>query len=186
MPDSKQLEQIRGMSAEEQEQTICKIEESAYEYEKLYGGCARATLRALQEYLGIGDGEAFRAATPFAAGTGRSGELCGALIGGIMAIGLVYAAEEFEDGEAESRPLALKSPPYQRAMEHTIKLCDRFREEFGSFRCLDIMKTVFGKAWNLRDDEARAEFLQPRIHDRCGEVTGKSARLAAEVILEKV
>jgi len=174
------------MSAEEQEQIIRKIEQSANEYEKLYGGCARCTLGALQKHLGIGSGEVFRAATPFAAGTGRSGELCGALIGGIMAIGLVYAAEEFEDGDAESRPLASNSPPYQQAMEHTIKLCDRFREEFGGFRCLDIMKKVFGKAWNLRDDEARAEFRQPRIHDRCGEVTGKGARLAAEVILEKV
>lgn len=186
MSDSKLLGKIRWMSAEEQEQIIRNIEQSACEYEKLYGGCARSTLRALQEHLGIGHDEAFRAATPFSGGTGRSGELCGALIGGVMAIGLVYAAGEFEHGKAESRPLAVKSPPYERAGERTIKLCDRFREEFGSLRCRDVMKKVFGKVWDLREPEARAEFLQPRLHDRCGEVTKKSARLAAEVILEKV
>lgn len=186
MSDSKLLEQIRGMSAEKQEQIIRKIEQSAYEYEQLYGGCARCTLHALQEHLGIGDREIFAASTPFAAGIGRNGELCGALIGGIIAIGLVEAPREFEQGEAESRPLCLTSPAYVKAGEQTIKLCDRFREEFGSLTCRDVMKKVFGKAWNLRDAEVRAEFLQARIHDRCGEVTGRSARLAVEVILEKV
>lgn len=62
MSDKKQLEKIRGMSLEKQ--VIRKIEQSAYEYEWLYGGCGRSTLRALQEGLGIDDGDTFRAQPP--------------------------------------------------------------------------------------------------------------------------
>ncbi len=184
MSDKKQLEKIRGMSPEEQEQVIHKIEQSAYEYEWLYGGCGRSTLRALQEGLGIDDGETFRAATPFSGGA-HNNELCGALAGGIMAIGLVYASGEFEQGKVEDRPLSVKSPVYERAGERANKLCDRFREEFGGLRCRDVMQKLHGKVWNLQNPEERAEYVQPRLHDKCGEVAQKTARFAAEVILEK-
>lgn len=184
MSDKKQLEKIRGMSPEEQEGVIRKIEQSAYEYEWLYGGCGRSTLRALQEGLGIDDGETFRAATPFSGGA-HNNELCGALVGAIMAIGLVYASGEFEQGKVEDRPLGVKSPVYERAGEQANKLCDRFREEFGGLNCRDVMQKLHGKVWNLQNPEERAEYVQPRLHDKCGEVAQKTARLAAGVILEK-
>ena len=184
MSDKKQLEKIKRMSPEEQEQVIQKIEQSAYEYEWLYGGCGRSTLRALQEGLGIGDGETFRGITPFSGGA-HNNELCGALSGGMMAIGLVYASGEFEKGTAEERPLAVKSPAYEKAGEQANKLCDRFREEFGGLKCRDVMYKLHGKVWNLRVPEERAEYVQPHLHDKCGLVTKKAARLAAEVILEE-
>ena len=178
------INQIMQMSIEEKESTILSIEKSACEYERLYGGCARSTLRALQEHLGIGNNDTFRAATPFSGGTGRSGEVCGALVGAIMAIGLIYADDEFEEGKPESRPLCVKSSHYEKTMERTIKLCDQFRQEFGGLKCPDVMNKLFGKIWDLRDPEMRAQCSQPSIHDRCGEVTGKAARLAATLILK--
>ena len=184
MSDNKQLEKIRGMSPEEQEQVIQKIEQSAYEYEWFYGGCGRSTLRALQEGFDIGDGDTFRAVTPFSGGV-HNNELCGALVGGTMAVGLVYASGEFEQGKVEERPLAIKSPVYERAGERANKLCDRFREEFGGLKCRDVMHKLHGRVWNLQVPEERAEFVQPRLHDTCGEVAKKAARLAAEVILEE-
>jgi C_GCAxxG_C_C family probable redox protein len=178
------IEKIRRMGIEEKESTILSIEKSASEYERLYGGCARSTLRALQEHLGIGSNDTFRAATPFSGGTGRSGEVCGALVGAIMAIGLVYADGEFEEGKPESRPLCVRSSHYEKTMERTIKLCDQFRGEFGGLKCPDVMSKLFGKVWDLRDPEMRVQYSQPSIHDRCGEVTGKTARLVATLILE--
>ena len=183
MSDKSLLEEIRAMSPEKQEQVIRTIEESAYRYEWLYGGCGRSTLRALQEGLGIDDGETFRAATPFSGGA-HNNELCGALAGGLMAIGLVYASGEFEQGEVEERPLAVKSPVYEKVGERANMLCDRFREEFGGLRCRDVMDKLHGKVWNLQNFEERAEYVQPRIHDTCGEVAKKTARLVSEVILD--
>jgi len=182
--DNELIEKIRSMSPEEQEGVIHKIEQNAYEYERFYGGCGRSALRALQEGFGIGDGEVFKAATPFSGGA-HNNELCGALVGAIMAIGLVYASGEFEQGKDEDRPLAVKSPVYERAGEQANKLCDLFREEFGGLKCRDVMQKLHGKVWNIQVREERAEFVQPRLHDTCGEVAKKAARFAAEVILEK-
>jgi C_GCAxxG_C_C family probable redox protein len=183
MSHSKLLEKIGKMSDLEKKQIIQKIGQSADEYEKLYGGCARNTLRALQEHLGIGGSDVLKAATPFAAGTCRGEELCAALIGGIMAIGLAYASGEPEQGDATSRPLCVGSPSYEKSRQLTVKLCQRFSQQFGGLACQDVMNKVFGKSWNLNEPAVRAEFVQPQVHDRCGEVTREAARLAAEVIL---
>jgi C_GCAxxG_C_C family probable redox protein len=186
MSESKQLEKIRGMSAAEQAQIIRQIEQSAYEYERRYGGCARCTLGALQDHLGLGDHETFAASTPFGAGIGRNGELCGALIGGLIAIGLAEASRGFiEQGSDETRPLCLKSPPYLKAGALTRKLCDRFREEYGGLTCREVMAKVFGRPIDMKDDKDRAYFIQPWVHDHCADVVKESARLTAEVLMEK-
>jgi len=46
------------------EDLLDRIEESARNYETNYHGCSRCVLAALQEHLGIGDGESFKASTP--------------------------------------------------------------------------------------------------------------------------
>ncbi len=93
--------------------------------------------------------------------------------------------ENLNRGKVEERPVGVKSPVYERAGEQANKLCDHFREEFGGLNCRDVMQKLHGKVWNLQNPEERAEYVQPRLHDKCGEVAQKTARLAAEVILEK-
>ena len=167
---------VKKLNDREREEILLKVEQTAAEDERAITGCARSVLHALVEHLGIGDKEVIKAAAPLAGGVARSGHLCGALMGGIMAMGLAYAPSILRG--------ALEVPGYAKAMELAGVLCDRFKSEFGALNCQEIQRLMWGRSWNLREPSEREEFLRPEFHDRCGDVAGKAARLAAEIILE--
>jgi len=153
-----------------------KIEKTAYNYEKVYHGCSQCVLRALQEHLQLGDGEAFKAASALAGGVARMGETCGALSGGIMAIGLACGREKLEDTKLSTQ--------YAKAMELAVNLYQRFEKELGSAKCRDIQTSLFGRSFDLKDPKEREEFIKAGGYEKCPEVVKKAARLAAEVILK--
>ncbi len=93
------------------------------------GNCAQAVLRAFAADLGLEQGTAMRVAAGFGAGMGRSQELCGAVTGAVMAIGLKHGAPRPDDAEAKERTYAL-----------TRELMERFRAEFGSCLCRDLLR----------------------------------------------
>lgn len=68
-----------------------------------------------------------RIATPFGAGIARHGEICGALVGASMALGLMYGREDAADRETRDA-LYVKVDTLLRAFEH----------EYGSVRCIDL------------------------------------------------
>jgi C_GCAxxG_C_C family probable redox protein len=53
--------------------------------------CAQAIFAAFSAKLGVSSELALRVAAPFGAGMGRAGEVCGALTGALMVLGLEYA-----------------------------------------------------------------------------------------------
>lgn len=157
------------------EQFLRKIEEDAFEYEKKYHGCSQCVLRALQDHLNLGDGDAFKAASAFAGGIGSLGETCGALTGGIMAIGLAVGRDKLEDSTLSSR--------YQKAMELTRELHRRFKKEFGSVKCWSIQKTIFGRHFGISAEPI--EFIRAGGYEECPKVVKKAARIAGEIILRE-
>ncbi|MFC1916003.1 C-GCAxxG-C-C family protein [Chloroflexota bacterium] len=143
---------------------------------------------ALQHYLGIGDVETFKAATAFTgAGTyiyepidqgfASGSEMCGALCGGVMAIGSVYGRSEYIEGIG-----AHEQPEYMESILRSRKFCHKYHQRFGSLRCSDVKMTVRGPNWMKYSSHGTVEALSD--HDKCGEVAGAAARLVAEVILE--
>ena len=65
------------------------------------------------------------------------------------------------------------------------KLYDKFVEEYGSPICKDVHQKLFGRTFNLMDKEDYAEFEKMGAHDdKCPVVSGKTARWAAEIILD--
>ena len=153
-----------------------KIGAAAYNYEKTYHGCSQCVLAALQEHLQIGNKESFRAASALAGGVARMGEICGALLGGVMAIGLAYGREQLEDGRV--------SPQYAKAMELAANLYRRFEGELGSTRCWDIQEASLGRSFDLKDPIQREEFVGAGGYEKCSEVAQKAAQLTTKVILE--
>jgi len=75
---------------------IEEIGKKALEYDK-YSGCSQSVLLALQEAFDTGNMESFKAATVLSGGVARKGETCGALIGGLLALGLVIGREDMTD-----------------------------------------------------------------------------------------
>ena len=55
---------------------------------------------SVEIHLHLGNGEALKASIALSAGIARMGETCGALTGGIMAIGLVLGREELDNIQA--------------------------------------------------------------------------------------
>jgi len=82
------------------EELLNKIEETAHNYEKEFHGCSRCVFKALQDHLDLGDGPTLKASTPLAAGVAMRGETCGALLGGMLAVGIVTAEEDLKDSNA--------------------------------------------------------------------------------------
>jgi C_GCAxxG_C_C family probable redox protein len=177
MDKDQKLRQLAGMDAGKKRQLIKAIEETACSNAKTYRGCSQWPLYALQKHLKMEDRHTFRAASALAGGVAGSGETCGALLGALMAIGLAYGRDKLESIET--------SEAFAEALERSVRMCDRFKHEFGSLRCRDVQQALFGRSWNLRDPQERNEFLGRDDIDKCSDrVIKKSAGLAAEVILE--
>jgi len=168
------IEQARKMSDAERKNLLDKIEQNAFDNEVNYFGCSQVVLNALQRHLDIGDGGALKSASALAGGVAAMRESCGALLGGVMAIGLVYGRTKVEDDKIGPENIG-----FLEARVRSAKLCEQYKEKFGSLRCGDVMKEVG------RKDFPRFDTLEAfEDHAKCAKVTGPAARLAAEVILE--
>ncbi|MEM1545848.1 MAG: C-GCAxxG-C-C family protein [Candidatus Methanomethylicia archaeon] len=162
------------------EDVVKKVGDLAYYYELVYHGCSQCVLKAIQDSLNVGDNLTFKAATAFAGGIARAGEECGALMGGIMAISVVYGRDRLEE--------SIVSSGYLKAMELSVKLYEEFKKEFGSVKCSDIQKKLFGRSFNLRSEEDRKKFAEAGAYgpSGCAQVVKKGAMLAAKIILENL
>jgi C_GCAxxG_C_C family probable redox protein len=149
------------------------------------GGCSQAVLGALQETLGIGSRDSFRAATVLSGGVARRGETCGALIGALMALGIERGRDTMADGAAYSRAVTEAQPLIE---EFTRTVCARFNLDrpLESTLCRHIQERIFGRWFDLSQDDERQAFLAAGGHDedRCPLVCALAAEAAASAILK--
>jgi C_GCAxxG_C_C family probable redox protein len=146
---------------------------AAYYNDRVYEGCSRSVLYALQGHLHLEDKGALKASTALAGGIARMGETCGALIGGIMAIGLVLGHEDLSDIQA-----------YRDTMAASYQMYERFKEEMGSTICFEIQKTLFGRSFDFKRDEDAEEWYKAGGLEKCPLVCGVAARIAADIIID--
>ena len=168
----------------EESHLIQKIREKACDNDK-YGGCSQAVLAALQEGLNIGDLKTLKSATVLPGGGGWRGETCGALIGALMALGLVTGRDNLENTDK-----------YSYAMDISQDIIEEFKDElratFGfnanlqSTLCWDIQKSIFGKSYDLACQADRQAFLDDggRTKKGCGTTCAVAAGVAARKLLE--
>ena len=154
------------------EKLLDRVAWAAYYNDRVYEGCTRSVLQALQSHLHLGDVEALKASTALAGGVARMGETCGALIGGVMAIGLVLGREELENIQA-----------YRDTMEASYKVYYRFKEELGSTICFEIQKSLLGRSFDFKSDEEAEEWYKAGGLEKCPMVCAIAARIAADMIL---
>jgi len=141
-----------------------------------FHGCAQITLKALQDTLGLTNIEVFKSASPLAGGVARSGEVCGALLGALLCVGMVFGRSRLERTDL--------SEDYAKAMEVACKIYDEFKEEFGTTICRELHKKLFGRVYNLRDPQDIKEFIESGSWNKCAEVMAKAAEIAARNIIK--
>jgi C_GCAxxG_C_C family probable redox protein len=154
------------------EELLDRVQRRAEEYCYLMRNCARGTATALFEEFGLGNVETIKALAAFP-GIGMTEGACGAVSGGLLALGLVFSNEDLTN--------YLDPAPHLAARAFT----DRFQETFGSLGCADIQKFIFGKYYDpLASFENLQAFNEANAREKCPLAPGVGARIAAEIILD--
>ena len=121
----------------------------------LSDNCAQTSFAVLQREFGLDGGTILKALTPFP-GIALRGETCGAVVGCLMAIGLVYGRDNLDDWEGYISSL----PPSRR-------FCRRFEEAQGSTACASLLETKLGRRFNLADRDEAMEYAAARGAEAC-------------------
>lgn len=90
--------------------------------------CSQSVLGALAPGLGLSRIKALRVASAYGGGICRRGDLCGAVTGGLMAIGLKF-------GHANAQDLAAKEKTYRIAQE----FIQWFEKRYSTLLCRELL-----------------------------------------------
>ncbi len=138
------------------------------------GNCAQTSFAVLQEEFNLDGKQILRALTPFP-GIALRGETCGAVVGCLMAIGLIYGRDNLDDWKEYLASL----PPSRR-------FCRRFVEQNGSTACSAILEAKLGRPFDLADREQAFQYAASGGPKVCEGIIASGVQIAAEVINRKV
>ena len=105
----------------------------AHQYHKQGYSCAQSVAGAFADLTGWEPEQLFAAAGSFGGGVGGSHEeLCGAISGAVMTLGLLTPADPADPAGSKKRSVALSK-----------ELQKRFSEKFGALRCRELLQNKF-------------------------------------------
>ncbi|MGB9866629.1 MAG: C-GCAxxG-C-C family protein [Bacillota bacterium] len=138
----------------------------AVDYHSQGFNCAEAVLKALVEEFKLPGGNVPSVATGFGGGVGRSGGICGALTGAVMALGIKLCRKYAEESHLKSQ-----------ANDGALKLVRGFEQQMGSTLCRDITGYV------LCIPEQMERWKQERISEtRCRKAIEVAVTLASGLL----
>lgn len=140
-----------------------EIEARAY-FEQHYN-CAQSTFAPFASSSGMDLGLAMRIATPFGGGMGHAGQVCGAVSGALMAIGLYRGITEYDREK--------KYACYDLAKLFQ----ERFRALHGELTCPGLLGLDIGDPDDL--EEARQLDV---FHTRCVVFVADAVRIVEELL----
>jgi C_GCAxxG_C_C family probable redox protein len=123
--------------------------------------CAQSVITSHAGQFGLESEIALKLSAAFGAGMGRKGEVCGAVTGALMAIGLASGPTSADDKEAK---------------EHTYLLTRRFLDEFarqnGSILCRELLSCQIDEPEGLEKARQQGLFttICPRLVDTASEI----------------
>ncbi|MGN0632392.1 MAG: C-GCAxxG-C-C family protein [Oscillospiraceae bacterium] len=123
--------------------------------------CSQAVLTAFAPDFGLDEKLALKLGTSFGGGA-RNGEICGAVSGALMVLGLKYGHFDSADNEQKSRA-------YEIAVEYT----KRFKEANGSIVCRDLL------GYDLTKPDEMACIKEKNLF---GDVCPKAIKSAVEIL----
>jgi C_GCAxxG_C_C family probable redox protein len=144
---------------------MSNLQKSAELFGKGYN-CAQSVLAASASGVGIDEGTALKIASGFAAGMGYRGEMCGAVVGAYIAIGLKYG---FTD------------PDGQDKKDQTYKLIGEFLKDFleknGSVYCNKLLD------YDLSDPEQLRKAREQNVfREKCPKFVQDSSEILEKIL----
>lgn len=131
--------------------------------------CAQAVFCAFADLSGIDESMSMKLAASFGGGMGRMREVCGAVSGMFMALGVLYDGGKIPSHEE-------KMAHYQRVQE----LAAKFKEENGSIICRELLNGVQTTSGNVPEERTQAYYAKRP----CGEYCFAAAEILAKFIEE--
>jgi C_GCAxxG_C_C family probable redox protein len=127
--------------------------------------CAQAVFAALAEEIGIERETALKAAACFGGGM-RCGEVCGAVTGALMALGIRFGSAKENDPEG-------KAEAYKRSAA----FLEKFREKHGTILCRELL------GYNPGVPEDAEKIRELGLHDKvCHQAILDAVEIAEEII----
>ena len=163
----------------EQTALLDKIQADGEAIHREIGVCARSTLLAVARNLKLSSDEAIdgalKTAIPLSGGIAGTRNECGALVGGVMAIGMGLVNYDPRTKNPEARKLPMSTAK---------KFFRWFEKEIGHASCYDIRDANLGRFYDQADPVENQKYIEAGGNDLCAGIVGKAARKAAEMILE--
>ncbi|MCR4428202.1 MAG: C-GCAxxG-C-C family protein [Caldiserica bacterium] len=122
--------------------------------------CAESTIFSLSQFLGVDSEMIPRIATGFGGGFSRTKNICGAVTGAIMGLGLIFGRDD---------PRGNKETCYKKTQE----FIDSFLSRFGSLKCFELSGVDFNTSEGLK-------LYKEKVHREC---CVKLVRFAVEKVI---
>lgn len=130
--------------------------------------CSQSVCAAYAPALGLPRDMALKIASGFGGGMGRSGEVCGAVTGAIMAIGLKTGPIEAADTAAKEKAYAL-----------TQQVIAQFKDRYGTILCRELLSCDLNRPEGLQRARETQLFTK-----RCPQFVQAAAEIVSALIEE--
>jgi C_GCAxxG_C_C family probable redox protein len=133
--------------------------------------CAQACLGGLSQHLELGEGDAMKLMAAFGGGM-RHQQLCGAVAGAGVALGLTFGTSEY-DKKADDR-----------LGELTVEFVDRFKQKLGTTVCGELLTNTLEQFhWDMPADIGFISEPENAFHIKAP-ICGVAITSAVEIVLE--
>ena len=154
---------------DEKSEFVEELRKRTFETEMKCHVCAQVIVQTFLDVFEENNTPVSMASSPFAAGLALTGNNCGALIGGLMALGLVFGRKDVNEGMEGIldgiRPMR--------------KLVKYFKETYLNLDCRDITGT------DLADPEKATAYFESGGLEKCANMLADVAGFVGDIIYEE-
>jgi len=143
-----------------------KVKDAVEMYQTTGYNCAQSVLAVFAPELGMDRDTAMKIACGFGSGMGRSGNMCGAVTGGMLVLGLKFGMMDSESQEDK-----------EKTYEEVAVLLERIKTIHGSANCTDLMGVDLGTPEGLQESQDRD--LSDKV---CSKIIEDVTRILEELI----
>lgn len=147
---------------------IDAVKQRVYQMEIKCHGCAQVIVQSFLEILEIDNPAVSMAASPFAAGLALTGNNCGAVIGGLMVLGLEFGRRDVNE----------KMEGILKGIRPMRKFIRRFEHKYGAMNCRDLTKT------DLSNPEKADAYFSAGGLENCAAMMADAAGIVAAMLYQ--
>ncbi len=131
--------------------------------------CAQSMIYSFAEEANIDKSIALKLATGFGGGLGRTGNVCGAVTGGILILGLMFGRGEDEDKIKQ-----------EKTYQYVRDFIEKFKAKYGTIECRKLLDDI-----DLLTEEGQKRFKESGMINKCYEYVENANRMIQEIIKEE-